>query len=229
MSQDISEKVLDTIKARDLKMRPRWYFILRDVLGVVAIVIVLLMAVYLASFIVFVLHQNGAWFVPVFGLDGWFALFNALPWMLILLSAAFIIILAVLVKRYDFAYQWPMVYSILAAFFLVGAACLFFIQSSFYNEFFSSSIAQDVPFLGLYYPGIGPLSSNEIHRGAVVMAGDNGFVFRDSTGAISNVIISSGTIGSFGAVFTAGESIVVFGDRSVSGTIYAVGVAKLGN
>src|SRR5581483_4753552 len=100
--KQFSEGIMKAIKQGDIKMRPQWYFTLRDILGVIAIVLVLLIAVYLASFIIFVLHQDGAWFVPVFGLAGWWALFNALPWTLISLSAVFIVLLAFLARQYSF-------------------------------------------------------------------------------------------------------------------------------
>lgn len=223
----MNDELFDAIKNGDLKMRPRWYFILRDFLGVVAIVIVLLAVVYLASFIIFVLHESGAWFVPVFGLSGWFALFNALPWMLILLSAIFIIFLAVLVKRYHFAYQWPMLYSILGVIFLIAAVCFLFIQSSFYNQFFSSGIAQDVPFLGLYYPGFGTLEPNDVHRGVITLTDTNGFILEDNGGGTSTIIIATSTIVPLGPAFQAGDSIVVFGERSSTGTIFAAGIERL--
>jgi uncharacterized membrane protein len=226
-NERIENKIFDAIKSGEVKMRPRWYFLLRNTLGVVAIVIILLIVVYLASFIIFVLHQDGAWFVPVFGLSGWFALFSALPWMLILLSALFVVMLAFLAKRYQFGYQWPTLYSVLGAIFLIAAVSVLFIQTSFYDEFFSSSIAQDVPFLGMYYPGFGTLEPNDVHRGIIILTDVKGFVLQDNAGNISNVFVGPSTTVPFGSVFQTGDSAVVFGDRSSTGTIYAVGVEKV--
>ena len=230
IQENMQDKIFDAIKSGELKMRPRRYFIMRDVLGVVAIIIILLMAVYLASFIIFVLHQDGAWFVPVFGLSGWFALFNALPWLLILLSAIFVIFLAMLVKRYQFLYQWPMLYSLLGVIFLIAAVCFLFIQSSFYNQFFSSGVMEDVPFLGSYYPGFGTLGPNDVHRGVIssgTLTAASGFILEDNGGGTSTIIIASSTIIPLGPAFEAGDTIVVFGDRSPTGTIYAAGVERL--
>lgn len=224
-----TNEIFEAIRSGEVKMHSRLYFILRDVLGIVAIVIVLLMAVYLASFIIFVLQGSGAWFVPVFGLAGWFALFMALPWMLILLSAIFVIILAVLVKRYQFAYRWPLLYSFLGIIFLIAATCFLFVQSSFSGEFFSSPIAQEVPFLGLYYPGFGKIESGDIHRGTIVLTGANGFVLRDNIGNLLNVHIVSSTNMMPGLAFRTGDQVVVFGDTSATGTIYAFGVEKVMN
>src|SRR6185437_2652081 len=150
-----TDQIIEGIKKGNVKMRPRWYFVLLEILTAVALVIILLIAIYLASFIIFVLHQSGAWFVPVFGLAGWYALFNALPWVLILLSAIFVVVLAFLGKRYQFGYQWPLIYSLLGIIFLVAGMCFLFVQTALYNNLFNSTISHQVPLLGEYYPGIG--------------------------------------------------------------------------
>jgi len=227
----LGEQVLATIKEGNVKMRSRWYFRLRDILAVMAIVIILLMAVFLASFVIFVLHQDGAWFVPVFGLAGWYALFNALPWVLILLSLGFVVVLAILARRYQFGYQWPLLYSVFAVIFLVTAVCFVFVQTSLYGLFFASSVPQDIPFIGSYYPGIGVLGPENIHRGEIVIATADGFVLLDSSGRVLTVLVGPDTNIPFGAspqaVFRPGELVVVFGDISGTSTVKAIGVQQL--
>ena len=90
-------------------MRPRRYFILRNLLGGIAVVWSFL-SLFILPALLFLLHESGAWFVPVFGLGGWWSLFNALPWILISFTVIFNVLLAVLVKRFSFGYQWPLAY-----------------------------------------------------------------------------------------------------------------------
>lgn len=225
--ETMEDRVLSAIKSREVKMRPRWYFILHDILATTAIVIVLLMAVYLASFIVFVLHQDGAWFVPVFGLAGWYSLFNALPWVLILVSALFIITLALLAQKYSPSYQWPLLYSLLAIFFLVATSSFLFVQTSFSSTLFDAPFFENVPFLHEYYPGVGIFSPNDIHRGAISATTTSGFTMVDFFGITSTVMVDDRTKFPFGDVFTIDDPVVVFGNRNRSGTIMAVGVEEL--
>jgi len=221
-----SSELMEAIKSGKVKMRSRRYFLLRDTLAVTSIVIVLLIVVYFASFIIFVLHQSGAWFVPVFGLSGWFALFYALPWVLIALSGLFVIALAFLVKRYPFGYQWPLLYSVLGAFFLVAAVSFFFVQTSFSDALFDSLVPREL--LGEYYPGVGLLAPNDIHRGEVIAVTPYGFIMENlSGGETSTIIIASGTDLTFLGGLHVGDNIVIFGDRSATGTIQAVGIEKL--
>jgi hypothetical protein len=226
---ELGDHIIKTIKSGDVKMRSRWYFVLRDILGTVAIVIILLIAVYVCSFIIFVLHQDGAWFVPVFGFGGWFALFNALPWVLIVLSCLFVVALAFLVMRYPFSYRWPVLYSFLGICFLIAAASFLFVQTSFSNTFFSSPMSEDLPLFGEYYPGVGVLSPNNVHRGQIEVLTPAGFIVEGFFGTTSTVFIASQTDMMFAGPFEPGDIVVVFGNRSATGTIQAVGIEKIGN
>jgi hypothetical protein len=223
----MGEHVMESITSGRIKMRSRWYFILRDVLGIIAIIIVLLIAVYLASFAIFVLRQSDAPFVSIFGLAGWYALFASLPLVLIILSAIFIITLAVLGRRYPFGYQWPFLYSILGAIFLIIGVSFLFVQSAFYDQLFSiTPVSPQIPFLGTYYPGFGILQSDQIHRGEIVSLTGDGFIIHESNDQVDAVIVTS-TTKMPPTAFQAGDMVVVFGDASPTGTVLAVGVQEL--
>lgn len=226
----VGDRVIDAIKSGEVKMRPRWYFLAYNVLAGLTIIIILLIAVYLASFIIFVLHEDGAWFVPVFGLAGWWSLFNALPWVLIILSAGFIVTLAWLGRRYSSSYQWPLVYSLLGIFFLVSAAGFLFVKTSFSEQFFEDPLFRGIPFLSEYYPGTGMLSPNDIHRGAIIQIIPGGFLLEGGFGVTSTVIVGKGTdfpTGGPNGGLELNDIIVVFGGRSPTGTIFAAGIEKL--
>lgn len=225
----LEDQIMGAIKSGDIKMRPRWYFRLRNTLGATAIIIILLTAVYLGSFIIFVLHQDGTWFVPVFGILGWFALFNALPWVLITLSCLFVVALAFLVTRYPFSYQWPLLYSFLGIVFLIAATSFLFVQTSFSNILFTAPIPRGLPLLGEYYPGVGILSPNNVHRGTIEAITTSGFIVASLFGGTSTIVIASETDTAYTGTLGVGDVIVVFGDRSPTGTINAVGIERLTN
>jgi hypothetical protein len=228
-SHVLGDKILANIKQGSVKMRSRWYFVARDALIGTAIVIVLLIAVYLGSFIIFVLHETGAWFVPVFGLSGWWSLFNALPWVLITLTVIFTVLLAYLARRYGLGHQWPIVYSLLAAGFLIAAASFIGIQTSIFQTYFTSTLARDVPLLGQYYPGIGILAPNDIHRGQIIQSLPGGFLLKDVSGLNYLWILVSSSTAFPGTAVKIGDSVVVVGAASATGTVRAVGIQKLEN
>ena len=67
----VRAQVLDQIKDGSVKMRSRAYFVLRTVLYILGAVLVLLLAIFLESFILFSVQRTGAWFMPGFGFSGW--------------------------------------------------------------------------------------------------------------------------------------------------------------
>ena len=103
--KSIKNKVLEAIKSGQVKMRPRWYFILKTILVALGIVMIFLTLLYLISFIIFILRITGIWFAPAFGFEGYGIFLFSLPWLLVIISVLFAIILEVLVKRYSFAYR----------------------------------------------------------------------------------------------------------------------------
>jgi hypothetical protein len=225
----VSDSIIDAIKSGGVKMRPRWYFVASNVLAGVAIIIILLIAVYLASFIIFVLHEDGAWFVPVFGLAGWYSLFNALPWVLILLSAGFIVLLAWLGWRYSSrSYQWPLFYSLLGIFFLVSATSFLFVKTSFSEQLFDDPLFVGIPLLNSYYPGIGPFAPNDIHRGTIIQIIPGGVLIQGEFGVTSTILIDKKTSFPVSSSLNLNDLIVVFGNRSSTGTILAAGIEKVG-
>src|SRR5205823_1531144 len=94
MQNNITQKnILDKIKEGKIKMKPRAYFIARTVFFALGVIILLLFLIYLASFIVFSLRVSGLVFLPGFGFSGVRILFGSLPWLLIFLAAALIVLL----------------------------------------------------------------------------------------------------------------------------------------
>ncbi len=219
----VGEEIMSAIKSGDVKMRPRWYFMLRGALAILAITIVILAAVFFISFVVFFLRKTGEWFVPMFGLQGWYAIFTGLPWVLVCLSGIFVVMLAILAQRYPFGYQWPLFYSVLGAFFLVGSMSFLFIRTSFYRTFFDSSIPREIPLLSEYYPDGGLLVPANIRRGQVIAVLPDGFVIQGQLlGDTSTILVASDTVFPDNTVIHPGDVVVIFA-KSSSGTIVEAG------
>src|SRR5262245_42216017 len=108
----VKHTVLDAIKAGQVHMKPRWHFVLRGILLVLESILLALSLRYLASFIMFIVYRSGVWFTPGFGFRGLRVFLLSIPWLLILVSVAFLVLLELLVKRYAFAYKKPLAYSV---------------------------------------------------------------------------------------------------------------------
>ena len=56
---NLKTKILDTVEKNNIRMIPKWKFVLFSVLGVIGIVFVFLLAVFSFSLVLFVLSKYG--------------------------------------------------------------------------------------------------------------------------------------------------------------------------
>jgi hypothetical protein len=224
----MQDDVLSAIKSGKAKMQPKWRYVLRTCLTITALVIIFFILIYIASFIIFILHESGAWFVPVFGFHGWYDLFNAVPWLLICFSGIFILLLALLVHKYPFSYTRPFIYSLLGILFLIAAGCVLIVQTSLEHEFFAGP-DMSLPIIGGFYGGFGVPVLEDVHHGTVLLITSDGFVMEDLHQRPLTVILSSSTAVREATALEPGDGVVIFGPFFPGGTstIEALGVEQL--
>lgn len=223
--ETIKESILATIKSGQIRMTPRWHFILKASLVAIGGIIIALTILYLASFIIFALRQTGVLFVPAFGMQGWFAFLSHLPLFLIFLLIIFIIILELLVRHYAFAYRRPLLYSALGIFVLVITGALAVANSSFHGGVSKYADKNSDTFVGKFYVQYGRQRFIDIHRGIIIEMADNGFMMRDRREEVLTVFVTRRTRLPLGADFSIGDIVVVFGDRK-DNQVQAFGIQK---
>ena len=223
----LRENVIGAAERGEIKMRPKWYFILRAALVATGLVIFSLLLLYLASFIFFILHRTGIWFVPVFGFRGMFAFIRSLPWLLILLAAVFVLILEVLVRRYSFAYRWPLLYSALAIVFLALVGGFFAAETPMHRNLVEFDRGHGgIPCCGGMYRDIDREQANSTHVGRITEIIPGGFRMQTRNEEILEVAVTPRTRLPFGADFSVDDMVVVFGDRA-GAKIEAFGIREI--
>ena len=219
-AEKAEQKMLGAIREGKVTMRPKWQFALKTALFVVGAAIALLAILYLASFIIFVLRETGVWFTPAFGVAGWFSFFHSLPWLLVLLLVVFVAILAILVKRYAFVYERPLLYLFVGMVILVAGGGFLVAETTFHRSLFNSARHNQLPMLGGFYRGFGMQRFGDVHRGTVISTTTNSFMIQDDGGQTSTIVLGS-HMRFPGSALSIGSSVVVFGIRTPSGTIIA--------
>ncbi len=223
----VQQSVLERIKAGKVIPKPRWRFRLEAALFSVVAVIVGVGAIYLFSLIVFQLHISGLMLVPAFGIDGLWFFVVASPWILIGLSIAFLVLLAVLVQHYSFNYRRPFVT-------VIAAVVLFVVTSSMLLH--AISIHEKVRVLAERYrvPGIVPFYNDaftqrypEVVIGEVMDRSATHLLVRDRQGGMHMVRIKPDAF--LGDGIDTGDYVVVFGKSSGSSEeeIDAVGIRSI--
>lgn len=221
----IKESILATIKSGQVKMRPRWHFILKAILAILGAIIIFLTVLYLASFIIFILRQTGVLFMPAFGMEGWFAFFSHLPVFLIILLAVFIIVLELLVRHYAFAYRRPLFYSALGIFTLIVVGGLAVANTSLHGDL-SKRAEKDNEFLaGKLYREYEAQIFRDVHRGRIMQITQRGFLMNNQRKEALTITVTRKTRLPLGSDFYLGDIVVVFGPRD-GDEVQAFGIQK---
>ncbi|HVM76927.1 MAG TPA: hypothetical protein VMU07_02115 [Candidatus Paceibacterota bacterium] len=221
----IEQRVFDAIASGRVKMRSRAYFVLQTILAIVGGVIMGLFLIYIGGFILFLLIQSGAIYAPGLGISGWYIFLRSLPWLLILLSLVFLLVLVILINHFSFAYQRPLLYSLLGILILVVGASFTLAFTPFNTAFLGYNNA---PIIGGYYSNYGAGELTDIHRGEVIALAENGFILEGVSGETSTVLFDQAIATMTQASLHAGDLVVVFGDRDQNGFIDASAIDRIG-
>jgi hypothetical protein len=225
-NKSISEAVMAAAEKGDIKMRPKWYFALRAALTVTGVAIFSLFLVYLASFIFFMLRRTGIWFAPSFGFKGLFVFLISLPWFLILLAAIFAVILEILVRRYSFAYRWPLLYSAVGIVLIVMAGGYAVAKTPFHGRLIEYERNRGPFCCGGIYRDMDRDHFNNIHVGQVYEIMPQGFRLQNRDEEILVVLVAPETKMPFGRNFSVGDAVAVIGKR-IGAVINAWGIRRI--
>lgn len=222
--QSMEQVVLAAIRDKHVKMRPKWHFVLKTVLAVLGGLILLFTLIYLGSFIIFVLRQSGVLFIPSFGFHGIIVFLLSIPWLLIILLCVFAIILEILVRRYAFAYQRPLVFSAFGIVILLVVGGYIVGSTPLHGHLSSFAEKGKLPLAGHMYKEYGHKPFKNIHPGVVINTTSEGFLLQNPRQEILVIIITTSTRLPNNQNIVGGEMVVVFGDREPNNIVHAFGV-----
>jgi hypothetical protein len=223
-NNDLKNKILESIKRGEVKMRPRWHFVLRSTLFALGCILVFLATLYISSFIIFALHKNGIWFASVLGAQGLRVLLSSLPWVLILLAVLFIALLEFLVKKSSFGYRRPLLYSALVVIFVTVLGGSLIASTTLHDRI-----------SGSFYKSFIPQVPENVVVCNVATTTEDSFSCakedRDdaTTTETFEVKLSPKTRMSKSAQeeITSGATVVIFGERDKKGEISAKGIKNI--
>lgn len=108
-TQNIAKKIEEAIKNKKIKMKPRWYFILKSVLVLSLFLILLLITFYLSDFVFLIFHEYNKYIDKIVVLE----FLKVVPLILVLLIIVFLFSLYKLIHDYSFVYRKNILYVIL--------------------------------------------------------------------------------------------------------------------
>ncbi len=227
--KSLQEQILQSIQEGHIDMKPRWHFVLRTTLVAVGTMLVGCAVLYLVSFIFFMMRQTGVWFVPAFGLSGWYHFLFALPWLLIGLALIFVVVLELMVRHYAFAYRRPLLFTTIGILALIFFGGLIVARTTpLHRELLREAEGGKLPFAGPVYRQFGRQRFPDIRPGIILATSTQGCLMQDPRGELFRVLITPRTRLPLGADFAIGDRIVVFGPQH-GDVIDALGLQEVGD
>lgn len=223
----IKAQVLHAIETGKIVMRPVWYFTLQAAALISGAIIVALLLLYLVSFIIFILRESGALFVPRFGIRGWFALMRASPWILIIASCICAAVLELLMRQFGKNYRQPIIYPIIAAMIIAVIGGVFIAHTSFHHRLSRAARGRNIPLADSLYRRFSEEKFENITVGEIVEKRNDGFIVKDRHDEFLNITIDNVTR-VLDKEIKPGDRVVIFGNRS-NDTIQAMGIRKIDN
>jgi hypothetical protein len=220
---NLKNNILNKIKSGEVDMKPHWHFALKSLLLILGIIVAVLLAVYILSFIHFYLRQSGIGFVPFYGFRGLSIFVMNSPWILIASAGALLVVIQLLVRKYSFSFRQPLLYSLFGIIILVLLGAYVIGQTQIHPRLRGFAEERSVPIFGPLYRGIDEKRPESITFGTITEVHDNGFVLESDKGEMLTIVLTSRTKRRPGKSFTVDETVLVFGDRDED-TVTAIGV-----
>lgn len=224
--KNFKDNIINKIKTGEIDMKPRWHFVLKSLLLVSGLLTVALLVIYLLSFIFFALRQSGIAFAPLYGFKGVSLFVMSSPWLLIALAGVFVVLLYVLVTKYSFSYQKPLLYSMIGVILLVLVGSFVLQETGMHQRLQQYSERHNVPVFTPLYKGLKGERPDNVLQGTITELTSEGFILQVESGDRVIVVTTEETRQRPTDVRFVGESVFVFGDREGE-TISAFGIRPI--
>jgi len=222
----LKNKILERIASGKVSMVPRWHFVLRLIITIALLFAFGALAVFLLSFIFFILPANGSWFLHDFGAPGWVHFFRLFPWLPAILLAISVILLGLVLERFSFVYHRPLIYLGLGTLLVVLAGSLLLAKTPMHRAFYQQSKKTPQSVVGDFYRGFGRMHSDNVYLGTINNVASSTFQIETESGEPLIIMMDERTNCPFGCDLDLDDTVMVMGNR-LDGTINAAGVREI--
>ena len=230
--QDIKKNVLEKITKEEVKMTPRFHFVLKLVGLFALLILTLVVSSLLVSYILFTLKVSGHLFLLGLGMKGLQAFLLLFPWIYLIVDCILLVILDWLLKRFSFVYHSPVVYLTLATLAVILVFGFIINYTSFHGNLQKNAHNNQLPVFRNFYQNLTDEHREQgVFIGTVLDINANSFIvlsddfYNDLDDGEETIILPVGSDASKEVYI--GELVFVAGDRISDNLIQAYGVREM--
>jgi len=220
-------EILEKIKSGKVSMQSKSALMWRTVLAILAIGLFALLAIFIASFVVFILKANGSWTLPQFGMHGLQEFLLIFPWLFVPALVLFIWLVERFMVQHSVAYKIPILYTLAGIIILVAIGSLIVLATPLHTQMFRFAHKEQLPLAGGMYTFFGRQRPDDLYVGTVV--GANGHNYTISMPEHNNItiVVSDDTKFFANRPVAIGDCVEIIGEEKNS-TITADSIKKFG-
>jgi len=177
-------RILERIEKNELVSRPKSFFALRLAGFALTLIAVMIVSIFLWSFMSFSIHSSGHASLIGFGPSGFRVFLSLFPWKLLALEIVLITLLEYLVSSFRFAYKIPILYLILGVLGFMVVSGVIVDQTPLHSDLLRMADQHHLPrpFQDLYEGARRPPSRDSgIFQGTVIAVDDSYGTSTDTT------------------------------------------------
>lgn len=130
----VQDEVLERIRSGNLRMKPRFFFVLKLGLILFIAALIAVVSIFLVSFISFAIRLNGHDSLLGFGSRGFFLFLELFPWFWLLLDLVLIVLLGWILRRFKFAYRRSLLLVLVVLSIIAGAVGIVFDHGTRFHD-----------------------------------------------------------------------------------------------
>ena len=123
-------KILEAVQKNNIKMIPKWQFLLYSSLGIIGFIFIFLVLIFIVSLSIFVLSRYGFMDMPFFGFMQTLHALSVIPFTLFLCTLILLVLIEIFARTYSFTFRRPLSITLLGITLLVALSSYVVSQTS---------------------------------------------------------------------------------------------------
>lgn len=225
-THDLKDEVLQKIRTGDVQMKSKSYFAWQVIALAFIAALIVIIAAWIVSYIVFSLSISERISLLGFGWRGVMTFLSLFPWKLAVVEVILIIFLNWLIHRFRFSYRSPLLYSLLGGLVVSGVLAWVMHSGSVQEVLLDQHYRSNLPVIGPLYDRVErPDDEPDVVRGIVIEIHGRDIVIRNiDDEALLKVLLPEDF--QLGPVLMVGDEIFVAGELTDYG-LEAYGYKKV--